>query len=119
MHRKPYFASWRLCVFARAVRRSRIQRLTPCYPRSPALEGITMFSLFSKTILSPLLLRGALAAIFIFHGLNLVGGPDNDWGTHWAPESMSQPPPVQAAVAWGELLGGVALAFGFLTRLAA
>jgi putative oxidoreductase len=78
-----------------------------------------MFSLFSKTILSPLLLRGALAAIFIFHGLNLVGGPDNNWGTHWEKESMDQPPAVQAAVAWGELLGGVALAFGFLTRLAA
>lgn len=77
-----------------------------------------MFSQFSKTVLSPLLLRAALAAVFIFHGMHLVG-PDKDWGTNWMPESMGQPAPVQAAAAWGELLGGVALAAGFLTRLAA
>jgi putative oxidoreductase len=77
-----------------------------------------MVSLFAKTVLNPLLLRVALAVVFIFHGMNLVGGPEKDWGTNWMPDG-SQPPHVQAAVAWGELLGGIALGVGFLTRLAA
>jgi putative oxidoreductase len=81
-----------------------------------------MFSAFARTVLVPLLLRAALAAVFIYHGLDLVGGPDKGWGTAWqeqahVPEPM--PAPAQAAVAWGELLGGLAMALGFLTRLAA
>jgi putative oxidoreductase len=84
-----------------------------------------MFSTFAKNTIVPLLLRLTLAAIFIFHGLDLVGGPDNEWGASWMkPEKMPDPskvPPaaVQLAVAWGQLLGGVAMVFGFLTRLAA
>ena len=45
-----------------------------------------------------------------------------DWGTSWhKPPDGGQPLPVpaQAAVAWGQLLGGVAMVLGFLTRLAA
>jgi putative oxidoreductase len=78
-----------------------------------------MFTAFCKNTLIPLLLRVALAAIFIFHGLNMVGGPDNGWGANWDKRPEAQPAPVQLAVAWGELIGGVALALGFLTRLAA
>jgi putative oxidoreductase len=78
-----------------------------------------MFTNFSKNVVVPLLLRLALAAIFIYHGLDLVGGPDNDWGAGWNKRPDAPPAPVQLAVAWGELVGGIALALGFLTRLAA
>lgn len=65
----------------------------------------------------PLLLRFALAAVFIYHGLELVR---HDMGFTWA-DAMPDPPPkiLQAAVAWGELLGGIAIALGLLTRVAA
>jgi putative oxidoreductase len=74
----------------------------------------------------PLLLRAALAAVFIFHGLEKVH-PDNGYGLKWATVMMQDkaPPvlkdaqPLQALVAWGELLGGVAIALGLLTRIAA
>jgi putative oxidoreductase len=62
----------------------------------------------------PLLVRLGLAAIFLYHGLDLVA--NHAWGTDWNP---SLPIPVQVAVAWGELLGGVAMLLGFLTRPAA
>jgi putative oxidoreductase len=76
-----------------------------------------MLTTFSKNVLVPLLLRLALAAIFIYHGLDKIG---KDGGTSWHPGGPDAPPgAVQLAVAWGELLGGVALAVGFLTRLAA
>jgi putative oxidoreductase len=74
-----------------------------------------MFSLYCKNVAVPLLLRLALAVIFIYHGLDLVS-PEKGWGTRSMPD---QPVPVQVAVAWGELLGGIALGLGFLTRLAA
>ena len=72
----------------------------------------------------PLLLRAALAAVFIYHGLEKVE-PDNGYGLKWAdkmpaaPPVLQNAPPVQALVAWGELLGGVAVALGLFTRLAA
>lgn len=66
-----------------------------------------------KSTVVPLLLRLALAAVFIFHGLDLVG---KEWGAAWHDE---MPKPQQMAVAWGQLLGGIAMALGFLTRLAA
>jgi putative oxidoreductase len=75
-----------------------------------------MLSNFCRNVLIPLLLRFALAAIFIYHGLQLV---QKDGGANWMPEQMAQPAAVQIAVAWGELLGGVAMALGFLTRIAA
>jgi putative oxidoreductase len=81
-----------------------------------------MWNVFIKDTVTPLLLRLVLAAIFIFHGYDLVG---HDWGTSWADEGMKkmnkEPPPaaVQALVAWGQLVGGAALALGLLTRLAA
>jgi putative oxidoreductase len=88
-------------------------------------ESLTMFEAFVKNTLAALLLRLALAAIFIYHGFHLVGDDGNQWGAAWmnaeAANHEAQPPaaPVQLAVAWGQLLGGIALAVGFLTRLAA
>jgi putative oxidoreductase len=78
-----------------------------------------MFTAFSRNVLSPLLLRLALAAIFIYHGLDLVGGSEHGWGASWDPSPEPQPAPVQLAVAWGQLIGGIALGVGFLSRLAA
>jgi putative oxidoreductase len=78
-----------------------------------------MFTAFSKNTLVPVLLRLALATIFIFHGLALIGGAEKKWGADWDKHDPAQPAVVQLAVAWGELIGGIALALGFLTRLAA
>src|SRR5262245_35486687 len=88
-----------------------------------------MFDAFVKNTLAALLLRLGLAAIFIYHGSHKVGDEGNQWGAAWmkapaAQEGQEPPPapppaPLQLAVAWGELLGGIALALGFLTRLAA
>jgi putative oxidoreductase len=72
-----------------------------------------MFDALMKNTVAPLILRLCLAAVFIFHGHSLVS---QSWGTAWNPEL---PVPVQAAVAWGQLLGGAAMVLGFLTRLAA
>ena len=68
---------------------------------------------------APLLLRAALAAVFIYHGLSKVS-PETGYGTNWAkPEFVQLPAVLQVLVAWGELLGGVAVALGLLTRYAA
>jgi putative oxidoreductase len=84
---------------------------------------------FLRDALAPLVLRLTLATIFIYHGFDKVAGKDNDLGSKWASKAWEQqrePPPAalqfhisQFAVAWGELLGGIALALGLLTRLAA
>jgi putative oxidoreductase len=78
----------------------------------------------------PILLRFALAAVFIYHGLQKVA-PANEYGLSWhkppdpntlppdAPPSKALPPAVQLAVGWGEVLGGAACALGILTRIAA
>jgi putative oxidoreductase len=73
------------------------------------IEGV-----ISRTF-APLLLRAALAAVFIYHGLDKVS-PDKGYGTSWHPDL---PMALQVLVAWGELLGGVAVALGILTRYAA
>ena len=94
----------------------------------PGGERVVMFDALCKHVLVPLLLRAGLAVIFIDQGLELVR-PENDWGASWASKAWARqnlplPEPLQGsvsqmAVAWGELAGGVALALGFLTRLAA
>ncbi len=120
-----------------------------------------------KHSLAPLILRLALAAVFIYHGLDKILGRGNDGGTNWATSKGTIPPEfagkldalasqegrsaeekhhieytygqlllayanttgskptellypaAQLAVALGELIGGVALLIGLLTRLAA
>jgi putative oxidoreductase len=80
-----------------------------------------MLQSFAMRTLLPLILRAALAVVFIYHGLDKVT-PGSGYGAHWMPDSPDHPAlPValQLAVAWGELLGGVAIALGLLTRIAA
>jgi putative oxidoreductase len=75
------------------------------------IEGV-----ISRTFV-PLLLRAALAAVFIYHGLDKIK-PEYHFGLRWtAPEMVATG--LQPLVAWGELLGGVAIALGVLTRPAA
>ncbi len=73
-----------------------------------------------KQTVVPLVLRLGLGIIFIYHGLEKVSTEGSQGGANWA-HAMPEPPPAatQMAVAWGELIGGIAVALGFLTRLAA
>jgi putative oxidoreductase len=82
-----------------------------------------------KADVAALVLRLALAVIFLYHGSAKVFAPEANWGSAWAerawggeagevPASLHVPA-VQLAVAWGELLGGAALLLGCLARLAA
>ncbi len=66
-----------------------------------------MISVVAKNTVTPLLLRLMLATIFIFHGLDLVTGQGHQMGANWNP---AMPAAAQLAVAWGQLLGGIALA---------
>jgi putative oxidoreductase len=87
-----------------------------------------MLDALCKNTLVPLILRAGLAVIFIYHGLQLASA-DNEWGAAWATnaaknknEPVAEPlqsSVTQMAVAWGQLIGGIAMALGFLTRLAA
>jgi putative oxidoreductase len=76
-----------------------------------------MFDAFTKSALGPLILRLALAVIFLYHGLKLCSA-ETKYGAEWMKPPDSQPAAVQMAVAWGQLIGGCAMALGFLTRLA-
>jgi uncharacterized membrane protein YphA (DoxX/SURF4 family) len=119
----------------------------------------------SSSSVGLLVLRVALGAIFLYHGLAKILPAENELGATWArnlwaqwgnppgdlmvnvenipgltdeqketakrglskryARNAPQVPPtledhaVQYAVAWGELLGGVAMILGFLTRVAA
>jgi uncharacterized membrane protein YphA (DoxX/SURF4 family) len=44
----------------------------------------------TRTALVPLILRIALGAIFIFHGVDKVTGPGTDWGASWATRLWQQ-----------------------------
>jgi putative oxidoreductase len=81
-----------------------------------------MFDTFAKNTLVPLILRAGLAVIFVFHGLGKVNA-ETEWGWSWQKEMPGGPEvmagPLQMAVGWGELVGGIALGLGLLTRLAA
>ncbi|WP_432472577.1 DoxX family protein [Amphritea sp. HPY] len=63
-----------------------------------------------------LLARIGLASIFIMAGLNKIGGYE---GTAGYMESMGVPSILLPAVIALEVLGGIAIVAGFLTRLAA
>lgn len=65
----------------------------------------------------PIILRFALAVVFIYHGLGKVT-PEANFGFSWG-DKMELPKVVQVLVAWGEVLGGAACALGILTRFAA
>lgn len=77
-----------------------------------------MLETMARNTFVPLILRGALALVFIYHGLEMVQA-DNGYGFKWA-RNMQNPPSeiVQAVVAWGELLAGCAVALGIATRVA-
>jgi putative oxidoreductase len=78
-----------------------------------------MFTYVAREMLVPLILRLTLAVIFVIHGLSKIN-PETDWGASWLAKGAEAPPAgLQIAVAYGELLGGIALAVGFLTPLAA
>jgi putative oxidoreductase len=103
----------------------------------PVLRSIPRF----QTDLASLVLRLGLAAVFLCHGLPKVGVewtgegagfaffPEREWGANWIPGLFGiQPGPGERAasfkaaalaVAWGEVLGGAALALGLFTRLVA
>jgi putative oxidoreductase len=72
-----------------------------------------------KNTLAPLVIRIGLAAIFIFHGYHKVFDENHALGARWMPAEANMPEYQQLAVAWGELVGGFAMALGLLTRLAA
>src|SRR5204863_510301 len=57
-----------------------------------------------------------LATVFIYHGLPKIQAAH---GTAWMNPAANMSPVVQAIVAWGEFLGGVAVALGLFTRVAA
>jgi putative oxidoreductase len=82
----------------------------------------------SRINLVALILRVVLAVIFIYHGLGKI--TSGDGGAYWVGRVYEQIPEqqipasltfsgTQLAVAWGEFLGGIALAVGLLTRWAA
>jgi putative oxidoreductase len=82
------------------------------------------------TDLASLVLRVGLAGIFVYHGLRKILPADTHLGSTWMtgwfgvdeqvmaglPSSFNA---VQVCVAWGELIGGIALGLGLLTRVAA
>ena len=61
-------------------------------------------------------LRLGVGVVFIYHGFGKVFGATTNLGTAWNP---GLPVILQALVAWGEFVGGLAIFTGFLTELAA
>jgi putative oxidoreductase len=79
-----------------------------------------MVDSLGRSMLIPLILRFGLAFIFIYSGLQKITPPGMGWGASWVTEDIKPlPVPVQMAVAWSELAGGILLGIGLLTRLAA
>src|ERR1700737_2291160 len=74
-----------------------------------------MFRDLLKHDVASLVLRLGLGILFLVHGSLKVMASG---GTAWFPNEEFLPKAVQAVVAWGELVGGVAILLGILTRLA-
>jgi putative oxidoreductase len=66
---------------------------------------------------APLFLRLGLGVVFVYHGHGKIFGEATALGTAWAGDGF--PVLVQALVAWGEFLGGLAILAGFMTPAAA
>ncbi|HZU34524.1 MAG TPA: DoxX family protein [Gemmataceae bacterium] len=75
-----------------------------------------MFRTLAKLDLASLALRLALAAIFISLGLTKLSA---GWGTSWDHNPAYFVPAFQAVIAWCELLAGIGMLFGLLTRVSA
>lgn len=75
-----------------------------------------------ETDFALLLIRLGLAIVFFAHGAQKIfgwfGGPGLSGWVHYM-KSQGMPVAIPYLVAFGELLGAVALVFGFLTRVAA
>lgn len=76
-----------------------------------------MFEFVIKKTITPLVLRLGLGVIFMLHGVQKVSA-EHDWGAGWD-TSGNFHASLQMLVAYSELLGGIAVTIGFLTRLAA
>lgn len=75
-----------------------------------------MFRRFQAADYAALILRLMLASIFITQGWMMID--DFEGGTTWYRGAGSIDPALQATVAWSELVCGIVLALGLLTRLA-
>jgi len=92
-------------------------------------DPLSRFDPATKNNIVSLVLRVTLGGIFLYHGILKVFGQSTLWGSTWVTPlwthgsefepTVLQYFAVQILVAWGELLGGLALLFGFLTRFAA
>ena len=97
---------------------------------------VSMLDALSKNTLGPLVLRLGLAAIFLYQGFEKITRAGTEWGSEWhytgppplpplfagpnpPPPPKHLPAPVQLAVSWGQVVCGLALALGVLTRWAA
>jgi uncharacterized membrane protein YphA (DoxX/SURF4 family) len=95
-----------------------------------------MFNATSRNDLGLLILRLGLGAIFLYQGSEKITRADTKWGSEWhytgpplrAPfGGMMNPPPrpehlpaaVQLTVSWGQVVCGLSLVLGVLTRWAA
>lgn len=72
-----------------------------------------------QNALAPLVLRLGLAVVFVYHGMSKIG-PVGSWGVGWSEKAGEELSTfLEVLIAWGELIAGVSLAIGFLTRVAA
>jgi putative oxidoreductase len=72
-----------------------------------------MFKSMTKSDVAAVLLRGGLAILFLYHGITKLS---HNFGASW---EVTLPVGMQVAVAWAEVLGGIVLGLGLLTRFIA